>query len=226
VCRSRGFIFPDLVARLAACAEGAGCTVELVDDLCGAVSCGDERVGAWAQGVVAACHERAVRALFDWAGLDAGHIVDMRGAGADDHTLLNKYIDADAEPEADRVEAYRAQIESMPKRLGCDPWFPVIDKRECAECGKCLEFCPFGVYEMVNDRVRVVHPEKCKNNCPACARTCPAQAVIFPKYDRSPINGGTEKEETTIGVSANMLYTDALRNRLAQRKAGLKLVKD
>lgn len=101
---------------------------------------------------------------------------------------------------------------------GNDAWFPVIDKDRCTECGKCFDFCPFGVYEMVNDRVRVVHPTHCKNNCPACARNCPSEAIIFPKYGRSPINGGLEQEEQAIRVDHSTLYADALRARLVERR--------
>jgi ferredoxin len=101
---------------------------------------------------------------------------------------------------------------------GNDAWYPVIDKDRCSECGKCFDFCPFGVYEMVDDRVRVYHPSKCKNNCPACARNCPSEAIIFPKYEYSPINGGTSHEEQAIRVDNSKLYADAFRTRLMNRR--------
>ena len=31
--------------------------------------------------------------------------------------------------------------------------------------------------------------------CPACARTCPEQAIIFPKHTESPIDGGEGQME-------------------------------
>jgi ferredoxin len=71
---------------------------------------------------------------------------------------------------------------------------------------------------MVDDRVRVMHPTHCKNNCPACARNCPSEAIIFPKYGRSPINGGVEREEQAIRVDHSTLYADALRTRLVERR--------
>ena len=76
----------------------------------------------------------------------------------------------------------------------------------------------FGVYEWIDDRVRVVHPASCKNNCPACARNCPSEAIIFPKYERSPINGGIEQEEQALRVDHSSLYADAFRKRLIERR--------
>jgi NAD-dependent dihydropyrimidine dehydrogenase PreA subunit len=70
------------------------------------------------------------------------------------------------------------------------PWFPVIDYDRCKNCMQCLNFCLFGVYELSkNDQVQVTNPAGCKTNCPACARLCPHEAIIFPKYPDSPING-------------------------------------
>jgi ferredoxin len=80
---------------------------------------------------------------------------------------------------------------------------------------------------MVDDRVRVMNPANCKNNCPACARNCPSEAIIFPKYGRSPINGGAEQEEQALRVDHSMLYADAFRARLLERRNfGTPLFKD
>jgi NAD-dependent dihydropyrimidine dehydrogenase PreA subunit len=85
---------------------------------------------------------------------------------------------------------------------GWTPWFPVIDRVRCDDCGKCLSFCLFGVYEADGRRVRVARPASCKTNCPACARICPEAAIVFPKCPDAPINGDEIRDEQ--GVRAAM----------------------
>ncbi len=61
-------------------------------------------------------------------------------------------------------------------------WYPVIDDSRCTGCRKCVDFCLFGVYALSGGDVVVSNPDNCKNGCPACARTCPQRAIIFPHY--------------------------------------------
>ena len=196
-CSSRNFIDKSFVAVIAAKAVKAGVKVRLVADLCKLVGESDSKLvgesdsrlvgesnsglSGIAGGVVAACHPRAVRSLFSGMGLEPASICNLR---------TREDIFSGIEPDDAEVELWKARIMALPSCYGTDAWFPTIDKTICAECGKCLDFCPFGVYSMVNDRVKVTSPARCKNNCPACARTCPAGAIIFPKHDTGPINGG------------------------------------
>ena len=100
-----------------------------------------------------------------------------------------------------------------------------LDKERCTDCGKCHDFCLFGVYTIEDGVVTVKQPQNCKNNCPACARMCPNKAIIFPKYEKSPINGGLKDEELAVSIDAKTVYADTLRARLAQRRAGVSFLK-
>ena len=71
-------------------------------------------------------------------------------------------------------------------------WYPVIDYSRCNSCGQCSDFCLFGVYEKIDNKVVVVNPKGCKFNCPACARICPQIAIIFPKYEHAGAISGSD----------------------------------
>ena len=224
-CASRTFINPEKVAQLAAILEAAGKAVEIVPDLCEWIENKSDRLREIATHTVVACHPRAIKALFEWAEQPVPHTLDMR---ANDLSTLLTALDlpADSAIPAERVAAFRTQLEGFSKQPGQDAWFPTIDKSRCIECGKCHDFCLFGVYTLEGKKVVVKAPQNCKNNCPACARNCPTQAIIFPKYDKAPINGGEQMEEGTIKVDMEAVDADALRTRLAHRRASVMLLKD
>jgi len=71
-------------------------------------------------------------------------------------------------------------------------WYPVIDYSRCTNCRKCVDFCLFGVYALSDGRVAVSNPDNCKNGCPACARTCPRRAILFPHYFADAVIAGAE----------------------------------
>jgi NAD-dependent dihydropyrimidine dehydrogenase PreA subunit len=69
-------------------------------------------------------------------------------------------------------------------------WYPVIDYDRCRACGDCFEFCLFGTYTRTGDGgIVVTNPDNCKTGCPACARACPTQAIVFPECDDATIAG-------------------------------------
>ncbi|VVB88379.1 Electron transport complex subunit RsxB [uncultured archaeon] len=82
-------------------------------------------------------------------------------------------------------------------------WFPVIDYDRCTGCGSCIEFCVFGVYGPDADtrKARVVNPYNCRNNCPACARDCPEEAIIMAKSPERWVAGGEREGSSVLVVS-------------------------
>ncbi|MBU0638695.1 MAG: hypothetical protein KKB50_07515 [Planctomycetes bacterium] len=175
----------------------AGVAFEAVSDLCELAARRDARLAriAGAEQVrIAACYPRAVRWLFHAAGapLDGADVAvyNMRQQSAAEVTdgLLR---DAPAAPVGEPAPDLDG-----PRAGGWLPWFPVIDYERCANCKQCLSFCLFGVYALDADgRVRVAQPQQCKTGCPACARVCPSLAIIFPKYDKRPVNGDVLRAE-------------------------------
>lgn len=109
------------------------------------------------------------------------------------------------------------------------PWYPVLDYDLCIDCQKCMNFCLFGVYKL-NDEGKVIveNPENCKDLCPACSRTCPTNAIVFPKHHDSPIDGGegefTDTPEDFLSqIQNNNNVYDVLANR--RKASGVSLFK-
>jgi len=65
------------------------------------------------------------------------------------------------------------------------PWFPTVAEDLCDGCGRCLEFCSYGVFALADsgEVVEVVEPLNCLVGCDACAQVCPQGAIIFPPQD-------------------------------------------
>jgi NAD-dependent dihydropyrimidine dehydrogenase PreA subunit len=194
--------------------------IHAVDDLCGLCAKKDRRLKGWlsADSVkIIACFPRTVRWLLHAAG------ISLDGADAEIFNMRNtppEQIIAIINRQGGGIAAQH-HIDLEP---GDDwiPWFPVIDYDRCINCKQCFNFCLFGTYKLdENDGVVVANPSGCKTNCPACARMCPQQAIIFPKYESGPINGDEvpdEKEKTAVDAQ-ELTAGDpmaALRNRSKQ----------
>ena len=69
-------------------------------------------------------------------------------------------------------------------------WYPVVDYERCNHCLECLNFCLFGVFSVdTSGGLIVEQPDACRDGCPACARVCPAQAIMFPDHNTPAIAG-------------------------------------
>jgi MinD superfamily P-loop ATPase containing an inserted ferredoxin domain len=223
LCSSRSIIDRNKVFGISDSLRKAGYTVALEPDLCEkAISSGND-MEKIASSVVMACYPRAVSALFDNLGLCPKQIVDIRNGCEND--ILESLGVVDGSNSIELPESSKELTEAFSPKTGCDAWFPVIDRERCNSCGKCHDFCLFGVYSKEERKVVVKNPLNCKNNCPACARVCPQKAIIFPKYDKSPINGGLKDEEFALSIDTKALYADALKAKLAERRTGVSLLK-
>ncbi|MDL2281654.1 ferredoxin family protein [Parabacteroides sp. OttesenSCG-928-G06] len=212
------------MAKIAATLKNEGYHVVIEADLCKKTMGASADMPDIAAGVVMACHIRAISSLLDWQGLETEQIENIRDNNCEE--LFSRFgLSYSEARDSATEESFRKQIEEFPTEYGRDAWYPVIDKSRCISCGKCHDFCLFGVYAVENKQVKVVQPQNCKNNCPACARMCPAKAIIFPKYEKSPINGGTAEEETFNPEEMNKMYRERLQMRLQQRRAGVSLTK-
>ncbi|MDR1621046.1 MAG: 4Fe-4S binding protein [Synergistaceae bacterium] len=51
-----------------------------------------------------------------------------------------------------------------------------LDAEKCVGCGKCAEVCPHGVFDVADQRARIVQKDLCME-CGACALNCPSEAI-------------------------------------------------
>jgi Pyruvate/2-oxoacid:ferredoxin oxidoreductase delta subunit len=170
----------------------AGVEFEAVADLCGLAARRDpalKRLASSPDLRIAACFPRAVKWLFH-AGradlqIDRVTVANMRTQSPDQ--ILASLLSG-LERNGPREQFSPEDVTA--KAGAWIPWFPVVDYSRCQSCKQCLNFCLFGVYALSSDdKVEVRNPDRCKTNCPACARICSEAAIIFPKYTTSPFNG-------------------------------------
>jgi len=190
--------------------NGADADVIAVPDLCGLAARRDPRLAAAAAAPrlsIIACHPRAIQWLFAWAGTP----LDMQRT-----TFYNMRTQpADEILAGLRLPMRAATPIPEPVRDGeWVPWFPAIDYARCVNCKQCASFCVFGVYSVTADGiVRVANPDRCKNNCPACARIRPQVAIIFPKCPEETIDGAAVTPD-----AVRRRQEDALTARLGEQR--------
>jgi hypothetical protein len=158
-----------------------------------------ERLAAIPGGLVVASW-LAPRAAY-WT-LRAHGLDDPGGAGPDGPGRV-RCFDLGAFPTADACAEALVEAGGVPADAPATPpvpeevaaevsprWYPVLDYSRCVACGKCRDFCLFGVYSLADEQVVVSGPDQCKDGCPACARLCPEGAILFPHYAADPVIAG------------------------------------
>lgn len=198
--------------------KNAGIEFEAVPDLCRLCANKDPALKSWAKAdriKIIACYPRAVRWLFHAAGapLPQSRKESLTGEGVEFlnmrtdsiEKITSSLLDGQSHLVKSKIENRKSEC---PPLAGWIPWFPVIDYDRCKNCLQCFNFCLFGVYELSEEqKVKVTKPANCKTNCPACARMCPQSAIIFPKYNESPINGdevsdsASQDEKTKVNIN-------------------------
>jgi len=200
----------------------AGVVFEAVPDLCKLAADKALCLKDWASSdalTVIGCFPRTIRWLFHAGGASLDNSFDLMCLNM--HTQSAEAILAAVLERTSPVDA--AQVQPVIEKDGdWVPWFPVIDYDRCQTCKLCMNFCLFGVYELSADgRVKVRQPANCKTNCPACARVCPHQAIIFPKYSETPINGAepdpNQPAQPASGACLNDLLAGNMHEILKQR---------
>lgn len=188
-----GLIAPGRVGELSAELKKLEADVVELHDLCAFsvhdASTLEQLTAGYEQTTIIACYPRAVRNMLKQGGAGLGEfeVLNFR-------TNTNETIIAELKS---RLSISEGEGNYSVEKTGLDvpAWYPVIDQSRCTSCGQCARFCLFGVYRFDKKKLEVVHPLNCKNNCPACGRTCPTQAIIFPRLPENSVLSGAEPLE-------------------------------
>jgi len=204
--------------------------VTILTDLCGVAACNKNLLTNLfinnTEYLVIGCYRRTMKLLFEqinndfFAQTDFEHINLLQATSKEEVIdTINRFCGSYKGSSVHR---------EIREDSGWPSWYPIIDYTRCTGCGQCADFCLFGVYEKNSNSVKVVNQKGCKNNCPACARICPATAIIFPKYTQGGAIGGSDEIDEQIeqqhqakdikSLLGDDLYT-ALEKRKAQRQS-------
>jgi heterodisulfide reductase subunit A-like polyferredoxin len=142
---------------------------------------------------IVACYPRALNNIFTQNQISISNFEVLNFRELSEESLietLSEKIGTQSPPG--NYEVKRSSLE-------VPAWYPVIDASRCTLCGQCARFCVFGVYNYNKKSLEVVNPLSCKNNCPACGRTCPASAIMFPRLaENSMLSGADPGTETSV----------------------------
>lgn len=194
-CEKDGKIEKESVQKLIETLEEKNIGFTYIEDMCGTILKNPddlESLYTAEDAVVFGCQARAMQ-----------NLVDNSGRRIDESATAYHHIDDEKEDLVSSLESGTGEPLKIKYSDDWKPWYPVIDYERCNGCRKCLNFCLFSVYSVEDDGSVVVSASaNCKDMCPACARVCPQNAIIFPKHAESPIDGGegdgSENEKTDI----------------------------
>ncbi|MFW5773635.1 MAG: hypothetical protein ACOCWD_03040, partial [Tangfeifania sp.] len=151
--------------------------------------------------IIVACYPRAIKNMFRQSGIEFG---DFEVLNFKELSASQIFSDLETDFQIPKGEA-RYQVQASD--LDVPAWFPVIDESRCNLCGKCARFCLFGVYSYNKKSLKVVDPLACKDKCPACGRTCPTEAIMFPRLDENTVLAGAEPGEKKVSIDKGSLLT-------------------
>lgn len=153
---------------------------------------------------IVACYPRAIENILAQNNILLSNYEVLNFRELSEESIVNTLTEKIADkPSVSKYEVLRSSLE-------VPAWYPVIDKSRCTLCGQCARFCVFGVYKCTKKSLEVVNPLSCKNNCPACGRTCPASAIIFPRLPENSTLSGAEpgaEEKPVQPVKKEGLFT-------------------
>ena len=153
------------------------------------------------QKIIIACYPRAIRNMFWQNGIEFGSfdVLNFRELSAE---MISSKLENEFQ-----IKKGEACYQVLITALDVPAWFPVIDESRCTLCGKCARFCLFGVYRYDKKSLVVVDPLACKNGCPACGRTCPTSAIMFPRLAENTVLAGDEPNGNKIAIDKGSLLT-------------------
>ena len=183
-----GIISEQKQNEIAGLMQQAGTDVIELQDLCAFTVSEKEKLAEinsrYKQKTIVACYPRAISNMFrqNKIEMDNYEVVNYRERSVEE---IGEEIKKQ-EPSENPVYEVKKNSLEVPA------WYPVIEESRCIYCGKCARFCVFGVYQFSKKSLEVVEPLNCKNNCPACGRTCPTSAIIFPRLKENSVLSGAE----------------------------------
>ena len=217
-CRcGAGVISDERVDKLASEFHRLDADVFELRDLCAFAVNGQKQLqkiaDSYSRKIVVACYPRAIKNMLYQGGVEMGEFVVLNFREMENTPLINEL------KTTHFIREGNPNYQEVNTALNIPAWYPVIDKSRCTACGQCARFCLFGVYRHERKSLNVVNPLNCKNNCPACGRTCPAQAIIFPRLAENSILSGsepTEKAQADLGGKGSLLVMLSERNKNRQ----------